>query len=107
MVKGGVALAKSKRYTNAMENGVNGEEGRQQQEQGAKQRWVVAGSRESHSTINPINQFMEVHFVEAIEKCTKELFRLGAGEKKTAACVQWSHTGTHTHTHRHGWLMCG
>ena len=45
-----------------------------------RSEWVVAGSKESHATINPINTFMEVHFTEAIENCKKELFRLGAGE---------------------------
>lgn len=49
--------------------------------------WVVAGSRESHDTVNPINAFMEVHFVEAIEKSKKELFPLAKGLKRgVAAC---------------------
>ena len=41
--------------------------------------WVVAGSKESHDTVNPINQFMEVHFVEPISKCRKDLIPLGKG----------------------------
>ena len=45
----------------------------------AEAEWVVPGSRESHDTVNPINQFLEVHLTEPIKKSTKELIQLGKG----------------------------
>lgn len=52
-----------------------------EQESAEGRGWVVAGSKESLDTVNPINQFMEVHFVDPISKCKKELIPLGKGRQ--------------------------
>jgi hypothetical protein len=44
-----------------------------------QKEWVVAGSRESHDTVNPINAFIEVHYADAIQQSKKELLLLGKG----------------------------
>lgn len=42
--------------------------------------WHIPPCREALNTINPIRRCVEVHFVDPISKCQKELFKVSIGE---------------------------
>lgn len=47
---------------------------------------VISASKESLSTINPIRQCTEHHFVDAVKKCEKELLKIATGKLSMDPC---------------------
>ena len=55
---------------------------------GKVEAWDIPASWEALNTINPIRQCVEIHFVDAMKKCKKELIKISLGECPPS-CFAW------------------